>query len=81
MIGGGYLAAGGLALAVMTGAAGYFHGLDTGRSRERLANLHGVEKANAARDTLRSTISASNATSRLRSRPLKRTCLSIHDMN
>ncbi|WP_189338381.1 hypothetical protein [Sphingobium sp. SCG-1] len=56
MIGSGYLAAGALALAAMTGAAGYFHGLDTGRSRERLASLQDVAKANAARDRLRGAI-------------------------
>lgn len=56
MIGSGYLAAGALALAAMTGAAGYFHGLDTGRNRERLANLTSVEKANADRDKLRGAI-------------------------
>lgn len=56
MIGSRYLAAGALALAAMTGAAGYFHGLDTGRNRERLANLTSVEKANADRDKLRGAI-------------------------
>ncbi|MES1985045.1 MAG: hypothetical protein V4461_08820 [Pseudomonadota bacterium] len=56
MIGAGYRAAGALALAAMTGAAGYFHGVDTGRNRERLANLTSVEKANAERDNLRGAI-------------------------
>ncbi len=52
----GYLAAGGLALSIAAGLGGYFHGLDTGRSRERQAQQKAVDAANATRDRLRGQI-------------------------
>jgi hypothetical protein len=56
MIGGGYLAAGALALSVASGIGGYFHGLETGEARERADNQRAIDKANAARDRLRELI-------------------------
>lgn len=56
MIGGGPLAAGALLLAAASGLGGYFHGLDTGRMREREAQREAVDAALAARDRLRGQI-------------------------
>lgn len=52
----GYLAAGGLALSIAAGLGGYFHGLDTGRRRERQAQQKAVDAAMEARDRLRGQI-------------------------
>lgn len=56
MIGQGYLAAGALLMTIAAGAGGYFHGLDTGKSRQQIADQTAVDKAIAARDRLRGQI-------------------------
>lgn len=52
----GYFAAAGLALSIASGIGGYFHGLDTGRSRAEEAARKQVDAAIAARDRLRGQI-------------------------
>lgn len=56
MIGQGYLAAGALLMSVASGIGGYFHGLDTGTTRERHRADTAIQKANDDRDTLRGQI-------------------------
>jgi len=55
-MGNGYVAAGALLLAGLAGAGGYFHGLDTGRTRERAENFKAITAAQDAADRLRREI-------------------------
>lgn len=56
MIGYGTLGAGALLLAITSGLGGYAHGLDTGKTRQQIADQKDVDSAIAARDRLRGQI-------------------------